>query len=76
MVDDRARIEEMWQPAMKAWWPDEPQSPDITLITVQARRAEFWDASKGGRAVQAVSLVSALIRGMEAAYGENEKVEL
>lgn len=76
IVRDRARTEELWQPVMKAWFPDGPQSPDLALIKVHAERAEYWDASKGGIVAQAISLVSALVSGKEADYGDNEKVEL
>ena len=75
IVRDRAKIEELWQPQLKAWFPEGTDTPDIALLKVTAERAEYWDGSQSIVA-HAVGLVSSLVRGEPAELGENEKLEL
>ena len=75
VVRDRAKIEELWQPHMKAWFPEGVETPDIALLKVTTERAEYWDSSQSIVA-HAVSLVSSLVTGAPAQTGENEKLEL
>ena len=75
VVRDRAKIEELWQPQLKAWFPEGVETPDIALLKVTVERAEYWDGSQSIVA-HAVSLVSALVTGRPAKPGENEKLEL
>ena len=75
VVRDRAKIEELWQPQLKAWFPEGVDTPDIALLKVTAERAEYWDGSQSFVA-HAVGLVSSLISGEPAQLGENEKLEL
>lgn len=75
VVRDRAKIEELWQPQLKAWFPEGVETPDIALLKVTAERAEYWDGSQSF-ITHAVSLVSSLVTGEPAELGENEKIEL
>jgi general stress protein 26 len=75
IVRDRAKIEELWQPQLKAWFPEGTDTPDIALLRVSVERAEYWDGSQSVVA-HAVSLVSSLVTGEPAQSGENEKLEL
>lgn len=43
LVDDRARIEAMWNPMYAAWF-DSADDPDITLLRIDADTADYWDA--------------------------------
>ena len=75
LVRDRAKIEELWKPHLKAWFPEGVDTPDIALLKVSVERAEYWDGSQSFVA-HAVSLVSSLLTGTPAQVGENEKIEL
>ena len=75
VVRDRAKIEELWKPHLKAWFPEGVDTPDIALLKVSVGRAEYWDGSQSIVA-HAVSLASSLITGEPAQAGENEKIEL
>lgn len=75
VVRDRAKIEELWKPELKAWFPEGVDTPDIALLKVTVKRAEYWDGSQSVVA-HAVSLVSSLVAGEPAQLGENEKIEL
>jgi len=75
LIRDKAKIEELWQPQLKAWFPKGTNEPDIALLKVTAHSAEYWDAPSSAVA-HAVSLVKALATGKPAQPGENETVEL
>jgi general stress protein 26 len=75
VVRDRAKIEELWKPQLRAWFPEGVDTPDIALLKVTVERAEYWDGSQS-LVSHAVSLVSSLISGEPAQLGENEKLEL
>lgn len=75
VVRDRAKIEELWKPELRAWFPEGVDTPDIALLKVTVERAEYWDGSQSIVA-HAVSFVSSLVTGEPVQLGENEKIEL
>jgi general stress protein 26 len=75
VVRDRAKIEELWKPELRAWFPEGVETPDIALLKVTVERAEYWDGPQSILA-HAVSLVSSLVTGEPAQSGENEKINV
>jgi general stress protein 26 len=75
VVRDRAKIEELWKPELRAWFPEGADTPDIALLKVTVERAEYWDSSQSVVA-HAAGLVSSLLTGRPSQAGENEKLEL
>jgi general stress protein 26 len=73
LVDDRKKVEEMWNPVVEAWFPDGPGDPDVVLLRVDAESAEYWKAP-GGRVASALSFVKAKVTG-EPLRGENETID-
>ncbi len=47
IVRDRTKIEELWNPLLKAWFPRGKDDPSIALIKVTITSAEYWDAPNG-----------------------------
>lgn len=47
LVDDRAKIHELWQADWKAWFQQGKDDPSIRLIRVSVSDAEFWDNAGG-----------------------------
>ena len=75
LVRDPAKIKELWQPSLKAWFPKGLDEPDIALIKVNADQAEYWD-SPASPIAHAISLAKGALTGQPAQSGENEKVSL
>ena len=76
IVRDRQKLEELWQPQLKAWFPKELDEPDIALLKVNVEKAEYWD-SPSSIVANAISLVKAVTTGKPASnVGEHEKVDL
>jgi general stress protein 26 len=74
LVHDRAKMEALWNPVLKAWFPDGLDTPDIALLRVRVHEAEYWESH--GKVAQAVGLLKALVTGQESDAGENAKLML
>jgi len=72
---DRAKIEELWSPVLKAWFPEGIDDPHLCLLKIDVEQAEYWD-TPSGKIVQLYGFVKALITGQEMNAGENEKISL
>ena len=76
LVRDPAKIKELWKPALKAWFPDGLEDPDLALLRVKVEKAEYWD-SPSSKMVQLAGFLKAIATGQRLDYaGENEKIEL
>ena len=75
LVRDRAKMEELWNPVYKAWFPDGLDDPNLALLRVEPTQAEYWDAPNG-KVVQALGFAKALLTGQPFQGGENEKLNL
>ena len=75
LVTDRAKIKELWKPALNAWFPDGPEQSDLALLKVRVERAEYWD-SPSSTVAQVFSFVSAIVSGKQVEIGENKKLNL
>lgn len=50
VVDNKAKVQELWHAGYKPWFPDGPADGSIALIKVRVEEAEYWDG-KAGRMV-------------------------
>ena len=75
VVKDKAKIEELWSPVLKAWFPEGLDDPHLCLLRIPVEQAEYWDAPSS-KIVQLFGMVKAMATGTEADYGENEKITL
>lgn len=75
ILRDRAKIEELWKPIYKAWFPDGKDDADLAVLKVTTTQAEYWD-SPNGKIVQAIGLAKALVTGERPNMGESGKVRL
>ncbi|MEP7089684.1 MAG: pyridoxamine 5'-phosphate oxidase family protein, partial [Nocardioidaceae bacterium] len=74
VVDDHAKLEELWNTFTDAWMEGGPENPNNILIRVQADSAEYWD-SPGSKVTQVANLVKAKVTGKRF-EGDNETVDL
>lgn len=75
LVRDRNKIEELWKPEFKMWFPEGKDDPQIALLRVSLEKADYWD-SPSSTIGYALSFVSSLVTGKEADFGENKKIDL
>lgn len=75
LVKDKEKIEELWNPILKAWFPEGLDDPHLALLKIRVEEAEYWD-SPSSTLVQIAGFVKAIVTGEQAKGGENEKVKL
>lgn len=73
LVRDRARMEALWTPWIKVWFPEGLDDPDLTLLCVQIEKAEYWD-SPGSAVKRMAGFAKALATGDKSGLGDNEKI--
>ncbi len=75
IVQDRKKIRELWNPTMKAWFPDGPETPEICLIVISVEEAEFWDAPLG-KWIQMIKVAKAALSGRRYEASQTEHGEI
>ena len=71
ILKDRAKIEELWTPIHKAWFPKGPDDPNLVLLKVNVEQAEYWD-SPSSTIVQVAGFVKALVTGESADHQDGD----
>lgn len=72
---DRAKMEELWNPILKAWFPEGLDDPTLCLLKVTIEEAEYWD-SPNSKLVQLAGFVKAVVTGKPAEGGEYGRVSM
>lgn len=75
LVHDREKMKELWNPVLKAWFPQGLETQGIALLRVTPSHAEFWDSSSA-KMVTLLGMVKAVVSGERADPGEHGKITL
>lgn len=67
ITKNRQKLEELWNPIHKAWFPQGLDDPNLALLEVDVEKAEYWDAPSS-KVVQLFGFVKAITTGKR--YGE------
>ena len=51
LVRDPGRLRELWGPSDRMWFPQGLDDPDLALLRVDVRVAQYWDMLAGGMVV-------------------------
>ncbi|MGP1394391.1 MAG: pyridoxamine 5'-phosphate oxidase family protein [Inquilinaceae bacterium] len=73
LTRDRAKAQELWSPVAKVWFPKGLDDPDLAVIEIAVKQAEYWDGADTGFG-QAVALIKASLTGDGSSLGDNEKL--
>jgi general stress protein 26 len=76
VVTDRVKAEQLWNPLLKAWFPDGLDTPGLGLIKVHASSAEYWESAHSSRVVTLLGYAKAAVTGKAPDAGENSEVGL
>ncbi|PJI95393.1 general stress protein 26 [Acidovorax sp. 69] len=75
-LDDRAKVEALWSPMAKVWFPGGVSDPDLALLVVRIRHAEYWDVDES-KMVQIFKMAKAAITGEQPRdLGEHKELTL
>lgn len=75
VVHDREKVKELWSPIHKAWFPNGPDDPNLTLLKVEVEQAEYWDAPSS-KVVQLIGFAKATLTGERYLPGDHDKLDL
>lgn len=69
VVFDREQAAQMWNPILKAWFPQGLEDPELALLRVHVESADIWD-SPSSKVVQLVGFAKAILTGKRADSAE------
>jgi general stress protein 26 len=72
---DAARVDRLWNPTYRAWFPLGRRDPDLTLLSVSARRVRYWMVPSS-RLVRVLGAIKALLTGRRYEAGTNGELAL
>ncbi|WP_243057581.1 pyridoxamine 5'-phosphate oxidase family protein [Nocardioides sp. SR21] len=62
LVDDRAKLAELWTTFAEAWLPGGPDDPNAVLLRVDVESGEYWD-TPGGTIASLLSFAKTKLTG-------------
>ena len=62
VVEDDARLKELWNTFAEAWLPGGPEDPNAVLIKVDVEEGEYWD-TPGGNVASLISFAKSKLTG-------------
>lgn len=75
LVRDRNKINELWKPFLKAWFPNGKDDPQLALLKVNVESAEYWDAPSGTMG-RLYAVAKGLASGGKDSGGEDVKLNI
>ena len=75
VVVDRSRINALWTPMLKAWFPEGPDDPKLCLLKVVTDQAYYWNHSSSKMSVF-FSMLKAIAKKEKIDSGEIGKLNL
>lgn len=75
LVDDKEKMKKLWNPIIKAFFPDGIDDPKLTLLKIDTEEAEYWD-SNSSKMVVGFQMLKAVITGGRYNQGDHGKIEL
>jgi general stress protein 26 len=63
ILNDRARVAELWQEPYRAWFPDGKDDPDLRVLAFRSERGEYWDQRGAQKVEYALKVARAYLTG-------------
>jgi general stress protein 26 len=73
LVEDRAKVEALWSPIMRAWFPKGKEDPTLCLLRVDVAAGEYWNSSDWS-VIRFGAMVASAIAGKPIGMGEHATV--
>jgi general stress protein 26 len=74
LVKDAAKIKELWNPMVAAYFPKGQDDPNLTLLKVTVTDAEVWDSPNG--VAQLFNTIKAVVTGEKDDTGQHERIKV
>ena len=74
LVNDRAKMRELWDTMVKAWFPQGVEDPHLVLLRLDIARGEYWDSDQNSM-LKMFEIGKALATGRRPDIGEKGALE-
>lgn len=74
LVEDAAKLTELWSDMYKAYFPEGQSDPDIQLIKISAHGGEYWESD--GKLRTLFQMAKSAVTGQAEKTGDNDTVKL
>jgi general stress protein 26 len=74
VIEDRAKMRELWSPPAKIWFKGGPDDPDLVLLRVDVDHADYWDGPSNA-VTRLIGFATAMITGRDSALGTRGRVD-
>ncbi len=71
VLHDRARVNQLWTPMAKPWFPDGPDSPDLACLRLVPQRAEVW-SGPSNKLTLALAFAASVVAGKPLGLGDHQ----
>ena len=75
VIDDRKKIKDLWNPIIKAWFPEGSDDPNLCLLKVAPVKAFYWD-STNSKMIEGLKILASIVTGKRLAEGQEGTLEL
>ena len=75
VIEDRDKIRELWNPIVKAWFPQGVEDPDLCLLQVKPYTAHYWD-SEQGKMIAFIKILTSAVTGKKLAEGVEGSLDI
>ena len=69
---DRAKIRELWTPALKAWFTEGVDDPNLALIRVEIQAIDYWEGP--GKLVTLLKFAKSAVTGKPSDLGDHGSI--
>lgn len=75
VIIDRKKMEELWTPVLKAWFPDGIDDPKLCLVKVITEDAYYWN-NNSSKMASFFNMLAAIEKGEKYEEGESGRLQL
>jgi general stress protein 26 len=75
VVRDDVKLQELWNPTLRSWFPRGRRDPEIALVAVRVARAEYWLVPRT-RLWRVAGMVKAMMTGKRQEAGKHGVLDL
>jgi general stress protein 26 len=75
IIKDKSKVEELWNPMVKAWFPEGKDDPDLSLIKIVPQDAYYWDTPHG-KMVTLLKIAASAITGKKLEEGIHGNIKV
>ena len=73
IVHEPSRVPQLWRESLRTWFPGGPEDPDLRLLVVEPRLAEYWDNRGANKLEYMFEMAKAYVSGTRPDVDEGDQ---